>query len=568
MLDVVGRSQRGRVCDFKRGELSVRTPVVLRSYDSASTDPMYVTIREARRSLVVMGSEMLLDTELLTSVSSGIITEPVCKDGVCVLRLPVTGEEAIPDDIDMIVVPNAYELRKDPRKLVDSVIKIRTLAGYNRLVCMLGIAEPSTVALLTYMGVDVFDDSLARAAGLRGISLIPEGEIAVGTDVSEENCKELATECNKIITFAMAERLRELIDQRASSSPSSVAILRLFDRIGYEYQEEACSTVGCRFACNTTQALRRPDIQCYKNKISERYTRPIHKRVLLLLPCSAKKPYHTSKTHKAFSMAIHTTDKDSLVHEVIVTSPLGIVPRELDVFYPANSYDIPVTGEWKPEEKETIRTMVGDLIAQGGYEKVISHLGEDTELIRGLADMEETVIGDSTSPASLQRLDEAIRAATKEMKPVDPYIERRETVRSVLAFQFGKEAADLLMNENAYALGKFPYWKIIWENPENRKEKIQLGMLTPERGMVSLTMDGAEFLAKADMFTVEMTDFEMKGNLFAVGVVKADPRIRIGDEAIIILNGKVKAVGVAMMSGVEMVELKRGIAVKVRHKSK
>ena len=60
----------------------------------------------------------------------------------------------------------------------------------------------------------------------------------------------------------------------------------------------------------------------------------------------------------------------------------------------------------------------------------------------------------------------------------------------------------------------------------------------------------------------------MKGNLFAIGVMKADPSIRIGDEAIIMLNGKVKAVGVAMMSGREMMELNRGIAVRVRHKSK
>jgi archaeosine synthase alpha-subunit len=126
----------------------------------------------------------------------------------------------------------------------------------------------------------------------------------------------------------------------------------------------------------------------------------------------------------------------------------------------------------------------------------------------------------------------------------------------------------LLMDENTYAIGKFPYWKIIREDPDNRKNKTQLGMLTPERGMVSLTMEGAELLAEEGLFTVEMTDFEMMGNLFAVGVERADPRIRIGDEAIVTLHGKTVAVGVAMMSGREMVVLKRGIAVKVRHKAK
>ena len=86
--------------------------------------------------------------------------------------------------------------------------------------------------------------------------------------------------------------------------------------------------------------------------------------------------------------------------------------------------------------------------------------------------------------------------------------------------------------------------------------------------MFSLTLDGAQILADMGKNVVEMMDFELKGNLFAIGVTKADPSIRIGDEAIIMLNGKVKAVGVAMMSGREMMELNRGIAVRVRHKSK
>ena len=100
------------------------------------------------------------------------------------------------------------------------------------------------------------------------------------------------------------------------------------------------------------------------------------------------------------------------------------------------------------------------------------------------------------------------------------------------------------------------------------RDKTQLGMMTAERGMFSLTLDGAQILADMVKNVVEMMDFELKGNLFAIGVTKADPSIRIGDEAIIMLNGKVKAVGVAMMSGREMMELNRGIAVRVRHKSK
>jgi archaeosine synthase len=110
-------------------------------------------------------------------------------------------------------------------------------------------------------------------------------------------------------------------------------------------------------------------------------------------------------------------------------------------------------------------------------------------------------------------------------------------------------------------IGKFPYWKIF-------RGKDQIGMLTPERQMVSLTIEGAEILASLGSNIVEMTDFDLKGNLFAVGVTDADVSLRIGDEAVVVMNGEIRAVGVAQMSGREMKDLSRGIAVRVRHKPK
>lgn len=559
MLDIVARSQRGRVCEYARGEVSVTTPFMI-----GSEGPVSIRSAEGGRVMDFFGTEVPLESGLLTTASSGMASDAVVKDGVQVVRLPLPDELVVDDSVEMVVVPNAYELRKDPRRIVDAVVRLREACGFGRLLCMLGIGEPSTVALLSYMGVDVFDDSLPRAAGLEHVLLMPEAEVAMGDgDVVGANIDYMVAELAKTRMFIEADRLRELADQRSFSSPSNVALLRLYDQNAYQYAEETCSTVGCRFSCNSTQALRRPDLKRYRDRMGS-YRKPEHKRILLLLPCSAKKPYHISKTHRAFASAIHTAQHDTLVHEVIVTSPLGMVPRELDACYPANSYDIPVTGEWKCEEKAMIRKMVGDLIAQG-YDKVICHLGEDYELVEGLAEMECTVVGDPTSPKSLENLDKALRAAAKGMETVDYLVDRNNLARGLLEFQFGRDIADLLMDGDTYAIGKFPYWKFIREVDG---KKIQMGMMTPERGMVSLTLEGAEVLAKAGYATVEIMDFELKGNLFAVGVVRADPRIRIGDEAVIVCNGEVRGVGVAEMCGREMTDLKRGIAVKVRHKVK
>lgn len=564
MLDIVARSQRGRVCEYSRDGNVLETPAMIRSEPEG---PVCIAAGEGGRVLRLFGAEVPLESGLLTTASSGMESSSVVKDGVQVVRLPLPEDLVIDDSADVVVVPNAYELRKDPRRIVDVVVRLREAAGFGRLLCMLGIGEPSTVAILSYMGVDLFDDSLPRAAGLERVLLMPEAEVAMGGgDVAGANVDYMEAELAKVRMFIRADRLRELADQRSFSSPSNVALLRLYDQNAYGYAEETCSTVGCRFSCNSTQALRRPDLKRYRDRMRD-YRKPEHKRILLLLPCSAKKPYHISKTHRAFASAIHTAQHDTLVHEVIVTSPLGMVPRELDACYPANSYDIPVTGEWKCEERAMIREMVGSLIQQG-YDKVICHLGDDYELVEGLAEMECTVVGDPTSPKSLENLDKALRAAAKGMEPVDYLVDRNNLARGLLEFQFGRDIADLLMDENTYAIGKFPYWKFIREDPEDRKKKTQLGMMTPERGMVSLTLEGAEILAEAGYATVEIMDFELKGNLFAVGVIRADPRIRIGDEAIIVCDGQVRGVGVAMMCGREMTDLKRGIAVKVRHKIK
>lgn len=564
MLEIIARSHRGRICEYKDGGDSLTTPAVIALERSSGPS---ISFKPEGRMLNLMGAEVPLDEGMMTTVSSGKGGVRGAYGKVCVLRLPIEGTEGIPEECEIIAIPNAFELRRNPRGILDAVMKIREMAGFNRLVYMSGIADPSTVSLLTYIGVDLFDDTLPIASGLMGIKMFPEGEVFIGQDFSRENSKELKEEADKVKMFVAAGRLRELVDQRAAASPTSVALLRLLDDQGYQYQEEACTLRGGRFCSNTVQSLRRPDVERYRRMLAERYRKPEHKRILLLLPCSARKPYHTSRSHKAFSSAIHTADHDTLIHEVILTSPLGLVPRELDVFYPADSYDIPVTGEWNCQEKEMIRSMLSSLLEQG-YDKVICHF-PDHDMIKDLADMEFTVVdGRTTSFESLDRLDSTLRDAARGMEIPGYMIDRKDTMRSILGFQFGLEAADVMMDENTFTTGKFPYWKIIREVPDERSNQTQLGMLTPERGMVSLTLEGGEVLSKTGSFIVEIMDFDLRTNLFAVGILDADPNIRIGDDVVVMRNGKVEGVGVAEMCGREMVQAQRGMAVRVRHKSK
>lgn len=294
MLDVIARSQRGRICKYSRGESCFITPYLIRSTEEGC---IWIEQMDNGRVMHFMDLDIPLDNAILTTMSSNIHINPILEDVVEIVRLPILDNLYIPDSIEVIIIPNAYELRRNPRCTIDTIIHIREIVGFNRIVCMLGIGEPSTVAALTYMGIDLFDDSLLIAEGINCIKLIPEAEIYTGNDESQPNIKAMYTEMDKIRIFIYVDRLRELVDQRSISRPSSVALLRIYDDIGYMYAEETCSSVSHRFSCNTIQSLRRADIRLYRDRVS-RYIKPKNKKVLLLLPCSAKKPYHTSKTHK------------------------------------------------------------------------------------------------------------------------------------------------------------------------------------------------------------------------------------------------------------------------------
>lgn len=91
-------------------------------------------------------------------------------------------------------------------------------------------------------------------------------------------------------------------------------------------------------------------------------------------------------------------------------------------------------------------------------------------------------------------------------------------------------------------------------------------MLTEERGLLSLTMAGAERLLDAGQYYVEIyDDFTLKGSVFAPGVKTADKSIRIGDEVIVNKHKQLCGVGVALMNGTEMTQATQGEAVKIRH---
>jgi archaeosine synthase len=124
--------------------------------------------------------------------------------------------------------------------------------------------------------------------------------------------------------------------------------------------------------------------------------------------------------------------------------------------------------------------------------------------------------------------------------------------RAVADYYFGSGAGDALL------AGKV---KVKGREIQNEKGK-PLVMITPN-GTIALSPEGARRLEPLGNYIVNIGDFLPKGSLLAPGVIEADEQIRPGDE-VIIRGEKAFGVGRAKMSGWEMVESKRGVAVELK----
>ncbi|MHC1709949.1 MAG: DUF5591 domain-containing protein [Methanomassiliicoccales archaeon] len=552
MLELLARSGTARRCLWSLEGSKAETPGAFAVDGKAEG----LALRSADGSTVLE-----IDGRTVLELNgNGLLAPLKARSGMKDSCLPPVSESQ-----EIAVLDGAFELRRDARAFVNALVALRKSAGRSKLIYAPGIAETSNIAVLSYLGVDLFDTSLVdHRAALGQLSLVEgsmdrskAGWVPDGSDLVALNREAMLKELALVRSMISSGRMREFAELRCHSTPWNVAALRIFDDEHYDHQEIDFSVIGPRFYCNAKQSLVRPDVKRFRELVKSRFHRPEHRKILLLIPCSAKKPYYTSKSHQLFRQVLYEVPNSQVVQEMIVTSPLGTVPRELELFYPAAQYDIPVTGHWDREEEAMVKDMVLSMASQG-YDHVILHLGDEGPIVQEVLDGTITSNGSPTSNESLGMLKETLKELCSQYRHVDPSLDRWAAMSSVAGFQFGPGGEALL--EEAYILGNYPFMKIM-------AHKEQLGMLNPERGMISLTVEGAEAILPV-MPKVTMGDFELKGSLFAVGVSEADASIRAGEEVAIMRNGKIAGVGVAMMGGREMVEMRRGEAVKVRHKRK
>ncbi len=555
-------------------EPQISTPALITKDDYVSAGSVYsfATLQDA-----IMAGEALQGQKklaILPFVPAALRSEPA-------LELPpldLAGPKGVmvhpfstkePEKADVYVLGSSGAL-KNPRDLVAAIVSVREKVAPDTALYAPALATPANLALLVYLGLDLLDGTRVLADGLLGRYHTRDG-VWKAAELVElpcrcENCREMATKGRKaplliahnlqkleeellaVREAIRSETIREYIERQVRVTPEQTAALRLLDQEHQYLEKRTPQSRRSTFFANCAESLQRVEVTRFAERVINRYKAP-ESDVLLLLPCSAKKPYSLSRSHRLFAESVGGHRR--YLHELILTSPLALVPRELEEAYPAASYDVPVTGRWDREERAWLTGCLQAYLKKNRYAKIVAHLDGELEAAVKDSGIEATFTGGGSKGPALDRLSAAVSEACQGAARLPDL--RLLRYRAHADYYFGQGAGDLLLQG-----------KIIVKGREIQDEKKRSLAATTPSGMIALSLAGAARLEPLGRYIVKIGDFLPKGSLLAPGVVDADEQIRPGDE-VIVVGEKAFGVGKAKMSGWEMVASRRGVAVEIRH---
>ena len=471
---------------------------------------------------------------------------------------------------DLIIIADGRRLIN--RKELLLISELRNIISPNTAIYF-PTALPNEIPLLTYMGVDYFDNSSASYYASKGYKFTKNRTMTTTikfNELIERNefvIKELLEETKYCIKDG---GLRNLVEETSISNPY---LRGNYKRFNPDVRNIPLSS-GKKIIVSIDETTI-PEVKKYIERLGnyEAFT-----NIIVLLPCSSKKPYSFSKSHQYFINSIRSSN--TVVEEVVLTSPYGVVPRALEGIV---NYDIPVVGAWSSEEIEFInkhlKTYLDNVYNKFGTITVIAHLPEhyyeilDKNLIEKydiICTVEDNKPTSNNSLATLKDTLKEIDGAKynindntdKDNDNNAPIKANRPSIRKqvmhnyqqLAKFQFGSN----FIPDDTVIKGRH---KKFFAKLNNKLT--QICSLNYENGLFVLTYDGGKLLGKNKW--VEVNFKAKKGSLFAPGFKDCDETISVGDEIVIIYEDEILGVGRASMSGAEMKKARNGALLNIRH---
>ena len=493
----------------------------------------------------------------------------------------------------------------------NAIVRAKAALPPDAALGLSGVATPRNVAVLAYAGVDLVDATLARTKGTQGMYLTADAEHFLEdldelpcacpacakprSEFTRANCADhnvnaLRAELRRVRERIRSGRLRDYVEGQARHEGWLTAAFREFDDQWGYVEERTPLMRDAEVTAASAETLDRVEIRRFADRVTSRYRNRFTDQPLVLVPCSATKPYSDSQSHRQFHDAIQWRG-----HTVSMTSPIGVVPQELETTYPAQHYDSVVTGDWSEDEIGFVTEVLRRYLERNDYSRVIAHVPADgyREICERVESdpavdvaFEYTCVDHPTTDESLGELNAALKS--------EPAYSKRErehnTVRAIADYLLGDGAGDDLFGglgaagreagdgdeadryggeTDVSTTGRYPKLQVWGDDPDAGREGEpgeQLVTMVPQYGTLSFTLAGARRWVASDAPTkrVEIDAFVPHGSVLAPGVVDASDDIRVGDE-VVVDGPKAFAVGRAAMSGPEMAGATRGVAVEVRH---
>jgi len=438
---------------------------------------------------------------------------------------------------DVYIMESAGSFEDDAIGFFEAFRNVKERLPSDAALWLPNLATPENAAVLIYLGADLLDTTRAEiaafsdrymtAAGtffLEDMTELPcrcaacRGKTAADLKkmpaayrsglLLEHNIAALDAEMSLVREKIRRGALREYVEGQCRMRTWLTGLLRLFDRSPLAELTAPTFRRNTIYA-TTSESQNRAEIQRFSKRIIKNYEAP-KKEILVIFPCSSKKPYSISASHQRFIQSIERNRR--YVNELILTSPMGIIPRELELTYPAAHYDTTVTGHWDLEERAWVGGLLETYLLKNKnlYKHIIAHVEgpyreicEDVSQRLGIP-MTYTVEKSPTSQMSLKNLRTAVDKIVEAATPATPTTsatpvtsatqageskihkqrptllkrsgneEKLDQAKAIARYQLGP-LADSLFTEETTIKGNFPKFMLL-------DGQTQLAVLVPQFG--------------------------------------------------------------------------------------
>jgi 7-cyano-7-deazaguanine tRNA-ribosyltransferase len=467
--------------------------------------------------------------------------------------------------------------------IVRMILAVKRHLPMDRPVHLFGCGHPMFFAQAAYLGCDFFDSASYAKFADSGRMLLATGTVHLNelgelpcdcpvcsnTTVDDlkslkESEKNLALMKHNLyvsggemrrVRQAIADgKLFELVSLRARSHPALLEAFHVMvNNMEQIIESDPFGKSGSIFYTGS-ETITRPEIVRFHSRLMSRY--PYREtNTVVVVPDIGGRPFSDTTGPLIDEVRKHTTKNVIL----LFLTPMGIIPWELEHVHPAQQCIFPKSID--ELTMNSIESKLTEFLNTISFDRLVWFERESPT--NCVIDRIETV-GEILRASSMSEAQDTLG------QPSTPMEWTLRKLRAILCYQWGSKAGNIIDNTTmdislSKSTGKIRYVK--------SGDEI-LFTIVPTTGLLTPTYEGGRLLLEANIAHEYVITMDNEAAEFVAGgksalakfVKRADPNLRAGEEVFVVdETQRLLGTGKALLTGNEMMQLKRGVAVAMRH---